>query len=101
MRITCILLLGVLLAAWPGLGGTAPAAADPPQALDDQLTDLTTDQVLTDGRGEAEEAIADLRAEADYLLFAVFVDSFDGMAFDQWADETARMSQLGDRDLLL
>src|SRR5699024_5857486 len=99
-RLAAILMLTALVASWPALTGTAPAQASEPLALQDQITDETSAQVLSDSP-EAQEAVDDLRAQTGYRLFAVFVDSFDGLGYDEWADETADLSQLGDADLLL
>ncbi|MGC0144760.1 TPM domain-containing protein [Pseudactinotalea sp. Z1732] len=102
-RIARALLAGVLLAAWFSVAGPAlaPAHAQDPLSLDEQLTDLTSDQVLDSGRAEAQDAIDELREETGYLLFVVFVDTFGGTNYDDWVDETANLSNLGDRDLLL
>ncbi|MGC0249346.1 TPM domain-containing protein [Pseudactinotalea sp. Z1748] len=102
-RIARALFAGVLLAAWFSVAGPtlAPAHAQDPLSLDEQLTDLTSDQVLDSGRAEAQDAVDELREETGYLLFVVFVDTFGGTNYDDWVDETANLSNLGDRDLLL
>ena len=67
--------------------------------LDDQVTDEVG--ALDGRRDEANDALARLREETGLQLFVVFVDSFDGTPAQQWADETAQRSDLGDRDALL
>jgi TPM domain len=90
-------LIGVLAVLVLGAGS---AAADPPMRLDDRVTDragvLTPNDVA-----EIQDAIQRLRAENGVDLFVVFVKSFDGAGGEEWAHETARLSQLGDEDALL
>ncbi|HXV93909.1 MAG TPA: TPM domain-containing protein, partial [Pseudonocardia sp.] len=76
--------------------GAAPAVAEPPLRLDDQITDRAG--VGLDA--EVPLALDRLRADEDIQLFVVFVDSFDGASGQEWADESARLSQLGSRDML-
>lgn len=93
--ITLVLLLG----SWFVVAGATPARASDPVALEEQLTDLSSAQVLE--HDQAEPAVERLEDEAGYHLFVVFVDTFGGLHHSQWVDETAQMSQLGDSDLLL
>jgi uncharacterized membrane protein YgcG len=81
------------------LAAPTTARADAPTRLDDQLTDRV--DALDDRRDEAQAALDRLRAETGLQLFVVFVDSFDGIAAETWTSETARLSDLGDRDALL
>jgi hypothetical protein len=48
-----------------------------------------------------DQALSKLRTDAGIQLFVVFVESFDGTPAQEWTDETARLSDLGDRDALL
>ncbi|WP_299034289.1 TPM domain-containing protein [uncultured Pseudokineococcus sp.] len=78
----------------------APAAsAVEPLRLDDQVTDQVG--ALTGEEAQVEAALADLRAETGVQLFVVFVDSFDGLGGQQWAQQTGTLSQLGDGDGVL
>lgn len=77
----------------------APALADDPLRLDEQLTDRSG--VLGDRRAEAEAALRQLQDQTQLQLFVVFVHSFSGARAQQWTDDTARRSDLGDRDALL
>ncbi|MGY1805977.1 TPM domain-containing protein [Blastococcus sp. SYSU D00669] len=86
------LLAGLLLAA-------APALAEAPFRLDDQVTDESG--VLSSGdRDRVEEALEELRDADGTQLWVVFVDSFDGADGFDWAADTAEASQLGDGDVL-
>lgn len=91
--------LPVLLALLTVLLVPAPALADPPDRLPTQVTDRAG--ALGGDRARVDAALARLRAEAGVQLFVVFVESFDGVPAQQWTDETARLSDLGDRDALL
>ncbi|GAA2571814.1 TPM domain-containing protein [Winogradskya consettensis] len=77
----------------------APAFADPPTRLATQVTDATG--ALGSGRGSVDSALASLQKSTGIQLFVVFVDSFDGTAAQTWTDQTAQLSDLGDRDALL
>ncbi|GAA2521864.1 TPM domain-containing protein [Winogradskya humida] len=77
----------------------APALADPPARLATQVTDATG--ALGSGRGSVDSALAALQKSTGIQLFVVFVDSFDGTAAQTWTDQTAQLSDLGDRDALL
>ncbi|MHA6624040.1 TPM domain-containing protein [Pseudonocardia sichuanensis] len=96
MRCSSVL-LGVLAALVLSAG---TATAEPPTRLDDHVTDRAG--VLAPGQAaEIEAAIQRLRAEDGVDLFVVFVESFDGAGGQEWADDTAVASQLGDEDALL
>ncbi|TWF77798.1 TLP18.3/Psb32/MOLO-1 phosphatase superfamily protein [Pseudonocardia hierapolitana] len=90
-------LIGVLLVLVLG-GGSA--AAEPPLRLDGRVTDRAG-ALAPNELAEVQEAIELLRAENNVDLFVVFVDSFDGTGGEEWAHETARLSQLGEEDALL
>jgi uncharacterized membrane protein YgcG len=90
-------LLGVLAVLVLSAG---TATAEPPARLDDRVTDRAG--VLAPGRAaEIDAAIQRLRAEDGVDLFVVFVESFDGAGGQDWADDTAVASQLGEEDALL
>jgi TLP18.3/Psb32/MOLO-1 phosphatase superfamily protein len=94
-------LIGVLIGVSAVLLlGAGSAAAEPPLRLDDRVTDRAG--VLTPSEvAEVQEAIDQLRAENNVDLFVVYVQSFDGADGEEWAHETARLSQLGEEDALL
>lgn len=89
-------LLGTLTVGW--LLTSAPAYAVEPFTLPDELVDQSA--VIQD-----EAAV---RAAQDRLfdgtglqLFVVYVDDFSGLSGPEWADQTAELSGLGDKDLLV
>lgn len=85
--------LAVLLVS-PG-----PAVASQPLRLDTQITDEVG--ALGDRRGEVQAAIDRLRDEDRVQLWVVYVESFDGVPAQDWADRTAVTSDLGLNDVLL
>ncbi|TQM35742.1 TPM domain-containing protein [Pseudonocardia cypriaca] len=94
-------LIGVLIGIPAGLVlGVGSAGAEPPLRLADRVTDragvLSPEKVA-----RVQDAVEQLRAENGVDLFVVFVRSFDGADGQEWADETARRSQLGTEDALL
>ncbi|GGK87098.1 TPM domain-containing protein [Mangrovihabitans endophyticus] len=91
-------LVAVLLVGAPLLVAT-PAAAEAPTRLGGQITDHAG--ALDTGRAAAESALRRLQDDTGIQLFVVFVESFDAEPAQQWTDETARLSDLGDRDALL
>lgn len=96
-RLAPALLVLSLLAT--GLLPPAAARADAPMRLAAQVTDPVG--ALDDRRPEVDRALGTLASETGLQLFVVFVDSFDGTPAQTWTDETARRSDLGDRDALL
>ena len=86
------------LAAMLFLLGTPPAAhAEPPLRLDAQIVD----HVGLSLPAQVQEAVNRLQADTDCRLYTVFVKSFDGAGGEDWADQAAKLSQLGRRDALL
>ncbi|WP_171203930.1 TPM domain-containing protein, partial [Pseudokineococcus marinus] len=93
-------LLAVVLAPLLLLVVGAPSAsAVAPLRLDEQVTDQVG--ALAGDEQQVEQALADLRAETGVQLFVVFVDSFDGLGGQEWAQQTGDISQLGDGDGVL
>ncbi|WP_170977694.1 TPM domain-containing protein, partial [Blastococcus sp. CCUG 61487] len=80
------------------LGG-APALAEPPFRLDEQVVDRVG--ALQGAEDEVEDALQELRAEDGTQLFVAFVASFDGVDGEGWVDATTELSQLGGNDALL
>ncbi len=91
-----VTVLGALALA---LSAAGTASAEPPTEVTDQITDQAG--VLGTGAAAAEQAVADLAAEDDLGLYAVFVSSFDGADPAEWARDTARLSDLDETDVLL
>ncbi len=78
--------------------GAVPAAAEPPFRVGDEVVDRAG--VLGPDAGRVGEATRRLRTDHGIQLFVVYVASFDGADGQRWADATARLSQLGDGDVL-
>lgn len=96
-----LVVLGVLVLAvliQPAVGHQA-ARADDPLRLASQITDRV--DALGDRAGEVATALDELRRESRLQLFVVYVRSFDGTPAQEWADATARRSDLGRDDALL
>ncbi|MGH3859401.1 TPM domain-containing protein, partial [Actinokineospora sp.] len=80
------------------LPGTA--AAEPPARLPNQITDKA--QALDGGeRSDVQAAIDKLYDSRRLRLWVVYVPDFDGQAAASWAQRTATLSALGDRDVIL
>ncbi|ORB76306.1 TPM domain-containing protein [Mycobacterium scrofulaceum] len=87
-----------------GFGGgllVAPAAgAQPPFRLAGYVTDNAG--VLSDsGRATVTSAVDRLYTDRHIRLWVVYVDDFSGQGAVNWAERTARASDLGDYDALL
>lgn len=84
-----------------GLALAAPGAAlaDRPFRLDNEVTDKVG--ALGSRQGEVSSALQQLRTTTQLQLFVVYVKSFDKQSATEWANETARISGLGQRDGLL
>ena len=80
-----------------GLAGSGMAEA--PLRAADQITDPI--RALGGDEGQVREALDRLREDDGTQLFVVFVSSFDGQDGQTWADQSALLSQLGSRDVLL
>ncbi|WP_258725167.1 TPM domain-containing protein [Cellulomonas sp. NS3] len=89
----------VLLALLTLLAGAGRAAAEPPQDLRDEVTDLAG--VLGTGTDDVTAALDELADATPYQLFVVYVATFDGLDAADWADRTAGLSDLGPDDILL
>lgn len=97
-------LAAVVIAVTAALGGVlagaGAAAAEEPQNLTDEVTDLAG--VLTPEQlDEATQAVDALADATPYQLFVVLVRSFDDLDPADWADRTAVASGLGRDDILL
>jgi hypothetical protein len=92
-------LLVVATVAAMQLWAGGPVWAEQPLRVDDQVTDRVG--ALAGDVARVRGALERLREANGTQLFVVYVSSFDGMDGQQWSDETARRSQLGDRDVLL
>jgi len=93
-------LVVVLLIALTGLLTAPTATAEPPLRLQTQVTDpagvLSASQVA-----EVNAAVDRLYDGQRIKLWVVFVDTFDGMGWQEWSKQTMRISDFGDNDALL
>lgn len=89
-------LITLVVGCWLA-GGTAAHAEDP-FPLPDELVDQVG---VMEDEAAVRAAQERLFEEADLQLFVVYVDNFGGLSGPEWADQTAELSHLGDRDLLV
>ncbi|MFC4553817.1 TPM domain-containing protein [Georgenia faecalis] len=99
-RRALVLLLPLVACLAVVLGGLAtPAAAAPPVALQDDITDEVG--VLDADATEVQAAIDELAEDANLQLFVVYVDTFNGLSQEAWAEQTYQASNMGGNDVLL
>ncbi|WP_055476343.1 TPM domain-containing protein [Gordonia sp. HS-NH1] len=89
-------LLGVLVA----LASPGAASAEPPTRLPNYVVD-SADAISPAQRTELEAAIDSLYGDHAVQMWIVYVRDFGGLTSEQWADQTAVASELGDHDALL
>ena len=94
---TALLVLLFLVAGALLLPG--PAFAEDPFRLSTQIEDKAG--ALGDQEGDVQMALGLLQDEQQVQLWVVFVDTFSGMTAEDWAYETASISDLGLNDALL
>ncbi|WP_072688392.1 TPM domain-containing protein [Rhodococcus marinonascens] len=92
--------LGALLALVTILFGPAISWAETPLRLPGQITDEVGALDATE-QSDVQSAIDRLYDEHRVRLWVVYVSDFSGLGAEQWADQTAQQSALGDRDGLL
>ncbi|GAB19674.1 hypothetical protein GOEFS_093_00030 [Gordonia effusa NBRC 100432] len=96
-----ILATGITLVA-TGLAALAagPAHAEQPARLPTQILD-TANALTTEQRGSLQSAIDNLYNNEQVQLWVVYVHDFGSLSAQQWAEQTASVSDLGDSDVLL
>lgn len=83
-----------------GVAGTSTATAEPPHRLPDPVSDPA--EVLDDAqRASITQAADRLFTDHQVQLWVVYVRSFDGLSSADWAQQTARISELGGNDDVL
>ena len=92
-----LVVLGALMLALLGAG---PASAAVPMEVTVQLTDRTILLSAAD-RAAVHEAVNRLAGEYDIGLYVIFVSTFDSWSPDDWAEQTAQLSELDESDMLL
>ncbi|SDU72798.1 TPM domain-containing protein [Gordonia westfalica] len=80
--------------------GAGTAAAEPPTRLPTYVVD-SAEAITPAQRAQLEEAVDKLYNEHGIQMWIVYVRSFDGLTSENWADQTAVASELGDHDALL
>lgn len=98
VRVAVALVVSALFACLAALAAPT-ASAEPPSRLQEQVTD--TVGALDGDAARIEERLAELRSTDQVQLWVTFVESFDGMPAEQWAQQTAQLSDLGASDALL
>ena len=93
------LLLVLLAALLVGLASPAAASAEQPFRLATQIEDPAG--ALGSEEPAVATAIKALETAGKVQLWVVYVDTFSGMAAQDWTDETATKSDLGLNDVLL
>lgn len=96
---TALAMAGAIVSVAMVAAVTAPAHAEEPLRLDEQVTDRVG--ALSDRTGEVEDAIDELYEDHRTRLWVVYIDSFDEYHPEEWADLTAVESELGIDDVLL
>ncbi|RVW05552.1 TPM domain-containing protein [Rhodococcus xishaensis] len=92
--------LGALLSVMILAFSPATAAAESPLRLPEPLTDQAGVLDPTQ-RSDVQSALDTLYDDHRASLWVVYVDDFDGLPPEAWADRTFGLSGLGDRDALL
>ncbi|MGW8591662.1 TPM domain-containing protein [Dietzia sp. NPDC055877] len=98
-RFTAALALVVAFLATSMLWAAPGAMADQPLRLQQRVTDSAG--VLGARTGEVETRISELQSTDSIKLWVAYVDTFDGMRPQTWAEQTHRLSQFGTRDAML
>lgn len=97
-RITAALVAALALLSWMWASG-APALATGPVRLAGEITDQAG--ALGARRGEVQGAVAELYNLDRVNLYVVYVPTFSGLNPATWLADTAALSGLGVRDILL
>ncbi|WP_454778604.1 TPM domain-containing protein [Georgenia muralis] len=100
MKHLAVRALAVALLTLPALAIAGPAGAVPPEQLTEQVTDVA-DVLSTAEEQDVQEVIDQVQDETGQLVYVAFVDDFTGMGSNQWAVETAELSNLGPANVLL
>ena len=91
------LVLALLL--WMTAQLAAPASAEAPLRVDEQITDSAG--VIGADADEVRSALDELQTDRGISLWVAYVNTFDGLGAEQWTEQTYRQSSLGTTDALL
>ncbi|MXP21459.1 TPM domain-containing protein [Gordonia sp. HNM0687] len=95
-----VAVLGLVALVAPAVLLSARAHAEPPSRLPTQVVD-SANVLTTAQRTDLQASIDQLYTDHEVQLWVVYVRDFDGMSAEQWATQTAAISDLGDTDVLL
>ncbi|MGA9872321.1 MAG: TPM domain-containing protein, partial [Rhodococcus sp. (in: high G+C Gram-positive bacteria)] len=82
------------------MGAAAPATAEPPSRLPGQVTD-SVQALDAGGTADVQAAIDELYTNSQIRLWVTYVADFDNLSAANWAEQTYRASDFGERDVLL
>lgn len=100
MKVTFRSLLVTLVAGlFISLMAMPAAFAERPFAVQGKITDASN--VLGADHQRVESALKTFSKQTGFDLLVVYVNSFDGMSGDKWAEQAATKSSLGTTDILL
>ncbi len=102
-RVVAAVMLATIASAISFLALTvaaAPASAEPPTRLPQQIHD-SANALNGAQRADLQRAIDQLYTDHQVQLWVVYVRTFGGQSAAQWAQKTAEISDLSDRDVLL
>lgn len=92
--------VALFVVAFTSLLASAPAAAEPPFNVPGMITDRAG-ALSGDDEQRIQQSFDRLTDESGLQMFVVYVETFDGMDGQTWANETATASGLGTDDILL
>lgn len=92
--------VALFVIAFTFLLASAPAAAEPPFNVPGMITDRAG-ALSGDDEQRIQQSFDRLTDESGLQMFVVYVETFDGMDGQTWANETATASGLGTDDILL
>ena len=77
----------------------APASAEAPMRVDEQITDSAG--VIGTDVERVRSALDELQTDRGISLWVAYVNTFDGLGAEQWTEQTYQKSDLGTTDALL
>lgn len=91
--------LVVAFLLWMTAQLAAPANAEAPMRVDEQISDSAG--VLGADTDRVRSALDELQTDRGISLWLTYVNTFDGLGAEQWTEQTYRQSGLGTTDALL
>ncbi|MGV9860821.1 TPM domain-containing protein [Gordonia sp. NPDC003425] len=90
----------VALVVLPGLFASGQARAEAPTMLREQVTD-PAGVLSSTQRNKVQGAVDGLYSAHGVQLWVVYVKTFNGLGSQSWAEQTIKLSDLGEHDVLL